>query len=273
MFEKLLKIILILVAPFVLFVYLIDSLYGLPTGVVDHVYLLTPLVAVITGARLATTYTLKSAHGKTFLFFTLGLFGWLVGEVVWTFFDIYLGIDPFPSIADVFFILSYPLLFVGLLNEVKLSGLDWFDKKLKPFVLTAIPVLLSVGIVMFYLGAMSEVSPEVSLLENSVALGYGLGDLVLLTFGFLMIRVGFEYKGGRLFNSWLLLSVGLLATLIADYSFVFLAEAYENGVGYVSQVIDLLWQTGYFLYAISLWKMRNDVEEVSSSLTAKKPQK
>ncbi len=48
----------------------------------------------------------------------LGLILWCVGNIVWVYYNLFLGIEvPFPSFADILFLSSYPFVLVGLLSS------------------------------------------------------------------------------------------------------------------------------------------------------------
>src|SRR5258708_39672591 len=83
----------------------------------DVIYLMTPCLGVVAGFFTLTKFGLKGSRARTILFLTLGVLGWFIGEVFWNYYELFLHIKPFPSIADIFYLIAYPLLFLGLLNE------------------------------------------------------------------------------------------------------------------------------------------------------------
>jgi hypothetical protein len=53
----------------------------------------------------------QELHGKAYASLAIGLGLWLVAELIWTYFELGLQIDtPFPSFADVFWLVAYGFL-------------------------------------------------------------------------------------------------------------------------------------------------------------------
>src|SRR3989344_1721796 len=87
------------------------------------IYLIPPTICAVAGLRAAKAYGLGTPHGQALALLTLGLACWLAGELAWTAFDYVLKIDPFPSVADVFYLLGYPFILIGLVKEISLAKL------------------------------------------------------------------------------------------------------------------------------------------------------
>ena len=58
----------------------------------------------------------RPAERRLWLIWGLGLLLYTLGDVVWVYIDVGLGLDPFPSLADAFYLLRIPLLVLGILN-------------------------------------------------------------------------------------------------------------------------------------------------------------
>src|SRR5260370_22452076 len=84
----------------------------------DSVYVATSLLSVVSGIFALRLYGFQGARAKTLLFLTIGMACWFIGEVIWNYYELILNIKPFPSIGDMFYLLAYPLVFFGLLNEI-----------------------------------------------------------------------------------------------------------------------------------------------------------
>lgn len=80
----------------------------------DAMYVAFAAVAAALTARSAARAT--GPQRGAWVLLALGLGAWVVGDAVWTFIERVLGTDPFPSVADVAYLASYPLLAVGLLR-------------------------------------------------------------------------------------------------------------------------------------------------------------
>lgn len=85
--------------------------------IVNDVFLpiesLCALAAVWYGAR--RTSTRDAGLARAWYVITFALLAWFLGEATWTFIELVLKQDPFPSIADVFYLLYYPLFVIGII--------------------------------------------------------------------------------------------------------------------------------------------------------------
>ena len=92
----------------------------------QFIWISIPTYAIVLGililfSSLLTIKLYKQHHfqSKAFLLFTIGAAFWFIGDQIWVLYDYVYEIDPFPSIADIFYISSYPLFFVFLLISLK----------------------------------------------------------------------------------------------------------------------------------------------------------
>ncbi len=232
----------------------------------DTAYLLFPLIATWAGFCAVKAYGLKSASGRALLYMTAGFGAWTAGELIWYWFKDFLGIDPFPSIADVFYLLGYPLILVGLLKSFRLAGIKpgLLDKRA---LVLGIGAILLLGVVVGYFGIYLAYAPEVSLAENLIAMSYGVADLVLIAASLLMLMLASVFKGGRLASFWGLVLFGVVTVLIADILFAIYNEPYVNDVApYV--YMDLLWVFGDLLFAYGFFGLAFSVGEIQEKLRA-----
>jgi hypothetical protein len=215
-------------------------------------YLLAPLVAIILGIKTVKIYGFKNQHGQAILFISLGILSWFVGEIIWELFDKVLGIDPFPSIADIFYLLGYPLLLSGLIKEVKQTKLKLKDQKTLLFFTSFIALLLVT--IVGYFGVYYAFDPELSLIENLVSVSYGVGDMILIIASLFVVKLAFDYQGGKLFKSWIFIFIGLMTTLAADILFAIYLTPYEEGLKPFIY-LDLVWILSYLLLAYGFFSI------------------
>jgi hypothetical protein len=52
-------------------------------------------------------HKLDGLHGRTYAEFVAGLALWFVAKVLWSYYELDAEIDPFPSLADAFWIAGY----------------------------------------------------------------------------------------------------------------------------------------------------------------------
>ena len=207
----------------------------LPVGVVrDVVYVGFPLAAVVMTVVGVRRY--RPAPRAPWLLFAAGILLWGSGDALWAVFDI-LGVDPFPSAADAFYLLGYPLFAVGLRGLARARNPDGNATALLDAALVG-----TVAFVVLWILAIGPAfeSPETDFFEAAVASAYPLGDVALLLF--------LAYLAGdtRLRSPALrLLGAGFVATLAADVAFALvdvLPWVGEDGVD-----AEWLWVSGYLL--------------------------
>ncbi len=202
--------------------------------------------ACIALAVVATAHAWRHAEGRSrrawgLLIASTGMFAF--GEFVWTFYELALRREvPFPSIADVGYLLAYPLAAVAVISfptaPLRLTS------RIRTFMDA---VIISASL--FYLGWSIVLGPLYragggSFLEQAIGLAYPVADIVVVSILlFVITRAG---RGGR--TSLLLLAAGLGALAISDSAFAVLTLHNEYASGAVT---DAGWNLGYLLVALA----------------------
>jgi diguanylate cyclase len=169
-----------------------------------------------------------------------GLASWFVGDAIWAIYELVLDVEvPFPSLADVGYLLFYVCTFIVLVmlptgNAGATLARLFLDGQLLAVSLFALAWVSGLDDVVAAGGA----DP----FSFGLALFYPLADLALFTMAALMLsRAG---PGQRLTIS--LLATGIAAVAIADSVFLYLDA---NGTYLSGNVIDILWASGLMLMA------------------------
>ena len=172
---------------------------------------------------------------------------WCAGEVVWSVYEVGMGLDvPFPSAADAGFLGAIPLAAAGMLaffstprgTSTRLRL--WFDGAI---------VFLALLFVSWTLG-LSTVYNDFGdpLFERGIDLAYPVGDILIGTVLVLAIRRATNEAHGRL----LLLLGGLAANSLADSAFAYLTAT--GAYGALGSVLDAGWVVGYLMIGLAaLW--------------------
>jgi diguanylate cyclase (GGDEF)-like protein len=182
-----------------------------------------------------------------------GISLWAVGDAYWIFHLSKLEEIPYPSLADLFYLAGYPILYAGiaLLTRARLGtgdGSAWLDG------LIAALAVATVSIV--FLEPALAGGTEGTTAEVVVNLSYPLGDVILLS-----LVVGAMALGGwRADFGWCVLAAGLAATAVADG--VYLQQ--EATTGFESGTWpDTLWLLGAAAIALAAWVPGARVEHVT----------
>lgn len=162
-----------------------------------------------------------------------------LGDVIWLYYETVLGLDPFPSWADLPYLLNYPVLFAGL---VLIPGAVRSAREKVQFALDTATVLLGSWMLVwhFIIGPVAQATGAEPL-ETVFSVAYSLGDMVLLcgiTIILLTRGVGGHGRGLRLIAS------GLFAYVLGDFAFSYLQlnDMYQTGAWSES-----FWFLGAFL--------------------------
>lgn len=153
-----------------------------------------------------------------------GVLAWTLGDLLYSTFDLVLGLDPFPSVADAFYLAAYPLLAAGLWQIARRrTGAGDRDGVVDSAIITVGVGLLSWIFLMQPSLADSSVSPA----SRVVATAYPLGDVVLLAFVARLLTTA-----GRRTPAFGWLAVGIVLMLVSDsaYQVLSLTSDYHGGL-------------------------------------------
>lgn len=230
----------------------------------NGLFLLPPALASLTGLGAAAIYGFSNPHGRTHLLLSLGFIAWFIGEVIWFYLRVILNVDPYPSAADIFYLVGYPLLFAGLFNELRQQKISLKD--FDPFVRIVLGfAAVIVGFLVFYFGVFQAFDPSVTVMENLITMSYGLGDLVLIVPAVLILKTTLDYQKGKLFSPWMYLFAGLFLTLVADVLYAVFNDLYSSSV-WPYTLIDLFWIAGYLSLAYGFFSVISVIESAHQRL-------
>jgi hypothetical protein len=80
------------------------------TLVANLVYIPVPGIMLVLSIIIASKFRASGKHGKAWILFALFAGSWFTAEQIWMIYDVVYKIDPWPSIADFFYLVGYPLL-------------------------------------------------------------------------------------------------------------------------------------------------------------------
>ena len=163
------------------------------------------------------------------------------GNLVWTLSVSLMPEEPFPSVADFFWIAYFLPLYVALVALIRsrvprFHASMWLDGLIGALGAAAVAVAILLG-------------PALAVTEGDVAavvtnLAYPIGDVVLLA---LLVAVS-AILGLRRDSAVLLLGAGMVANLVGDIVYLDLAT---EGVYVEGGVLDLSWLSGVVLMALA----------------------
>ena len=219
-------------------------------GVLILAYVLLPYGRIASALYVAVTamaaVTVASAalrrpmfRPRAWLLMAAALVAVTTGHAIWYLLDLR-GLDPFPSVADAFYLAAYPL-FMGALWILSRAE-DSHDGALSDALIVGISAaaLAWVGLIAPYLH-----DPDLSLFQLVVAAAYPVADLMLLP---MILRLLFLRR--RKLTAHALLLAGMLAYFVAD-----LAYGHGTSVGWYAPggLTDGWWLLAYTLFAAAAW--------------------
>lgn len=212
----------------------------------DFVYILAPLFATIMGFWAVKIFGLNK-QGMPILFLSLGIASYLIAEIIFVIIDDFTGLETTPSLADLFYLLAYPLFFIGLVKKIVSEGAGFSFKKNFVFIILAIAFIALFS----YFSIYSAFDPQESFIKNSILASYGIGDIILSVCCLFLLVITYEYEGGRMSYSWLILNTSFLVTLICDLFYAIYPNEYSNIIPF-RIILDTLYILSYFLFALAM---------------------
>jgi len=211
-----------------------QSLYWFATS---WVYTAVEWVAV---AVCATRAIRRSEDRLAWGLMALALAAWSAGDLVWTVWLNYVSNPPFPSLADAFYLLMYPSIYVAMMLLIRsrlrnAGAAQWLDGGVVGLTVAAVAAAI----------VFSDLIATVpgALVPAAVNLAYPVGDFALLAF----VAVAFSLANWRPGRAWLLIGAGVTTTALADILYVSQAAA--------GNYTDPALLNGLYLLAVSLLAM------------------
>jgi diguanylate cyclase (GGDEF)-like protein len=186
---------------------------------------------------------LVRAERSAWLFIGAALLATAVGDILFDFW--YGGNPPFPSAADVAYLLFYPLLYVGIVLLLRrrvstFSASLWLDGLIAAAAAGALAAAVLVEVVV----NSTHGSPLVVLTN----LAYPIGDVLLLALLVFVFSVT-RWRPGR---AWALIAAGLLFNTVGDGFFLYATAVgtYKEGTA-----LDLAWPLSLALISLAAWQL------------------
>jgi hypothetical protein len=154
-------------------------------------------------------------------FLSLGCLSTFAGQLSFAPYQIFAGTTPFPSAADIFFMLGYPFFITAIatfLRAYRDAGLPMGSSRERTTLLavsTAAAVLIAIPLL------RPIVASEDPWLERLLSVAYPVLDLALLVPLLLLLRVALRLRGGKIWPVWAFLLGGFLFVCIGDILFAY----------------------------------------------------
>lgn len=217
---------------------------------------LIPLFGGIAGIYRSKKWGMfNSKVGLALFFISAGLVTWGIGQMFWAlYYNWLLQIEiPYPSLADIGYILSWPLWTIGTINLSYATGAKFSLKNVKGRAFLYIIPLLLIAISYYLLivvarqGLLSDF--EGGAYKIFFDLAYPIGDVVILSLAVLVYGLSFSYLGGKFKWPIIAILLGFLVNYIVDFSFSYTTT---NGTYFNGHWVDILFPTAMALIAFGV---------------------
>ncbi|GGL94915.1 hypothetical protein GCM10010840_36200 [Deinococcus aerolatus] len=205
--------------------------------------LYVPAFLIAAGYAVRTARQVQSTRESVaWVCISIGLLAFGLAEVIFTYLQVVRQVDPFPSLADVLFLLFPPLVGAALLlfPRPHLSRAGWLRLGLDVGIMTAAAGVFSWRFLLADLVVDYRAQP----LTGSIALAYPISDLLLLCL-LLLLLARHQHLPRQV---TVLMALALTSFVVADTGFAALTvkQAYVSG-----SIIDLFWGLGGLLFGMA----------------------
>jgi len=215
-----------------------------------------PVIGGINGLFLAKHWGgFRSAVGKAVILLSLGLIFWGAGTYIFSgIYNFLLEVEvPYPSFADVGYVLSLPLWAMGIIQLSRATGAKYGLRssggKVILLIIPAIIIAISYYLLVVVARGGSFDFSDAGLLKLFFDLAYPIGDVVILTLATLVYGLSYSYFGGTYKKAIYTILAGFIVLYVADFSFSY-STTLETF--YPGDWIDLAFTSAMFLLSIGI---------------------
>lgn len=204
-------------------------------------YLPVGAAATVFAWRITLSKRFERRLRWAWLLIGLGVFSQFVGDIAWLIMETILGIEPYPSIADVFYLGTYPFLLWGMLT-LPMQKAN-FGERLRLLFDALIAIAAGTLLMWYFLIRPAVQAAEGDLLSAIVGGSYPIGDLILLIG---IVVISYRHVDARISGSVKYLAAGVAFFLAADVIYAFIADEYISGMW-----LDSLWLLAFLMFSVA----------------------
>ena len=210
--------------------------------IIDIISIITPLVTSIFAFVIAGFYRMSKVFGYAYILLGLAYLCASTAELIYTIqFDI-IGVDPYPSLADLFFALYSIFWILHIVIIIRYFGTKIERQKLIIFIAIFCSITSS-----YTWSALYQLQ-----LEPNFEFFYGLFFVILSAITLpLVLYTAIIFKNSALGKAWLLLLLSFLINVSGDVWYYYL-EIFDKYDLY--HPVNFFWYIGYWLQTYALFK-------------------
>lgn len=192
-------------------------------------------------AFMVFKFRANNTYGIAWIMFLTCAISWMIAEHVWIVEELVLNVKPFPSLADMFYVIGYGFLILFSVYYLKVVK-NTISKKM---VLVAVTASVSLLIPSLYL-TMSENS-DVSGIAFLLAFVYPVLDAIVLVPALLGIMMFFK---GEISRMWTFFSLAIISLAAGDTGFLL---TQMNDSYYTGHPIEIFLMWSYVLFSFGVY--------------------
>ena len=212
----------------------------------DFSYGLSSLAVGITAIFVYKRYKGSPIFGKTYLALAIGFIILFVGDLVYNYYWMVLDEDPYPSVADVFFLAFYFFTGYHLVKNIK-----FFKKDLGFGPKIGVPILAVAIVVAFGLFTIETLEDDPIVWITSEI--YVVASAAILSLALLGLTV---FRHSVLGIAWFMLVIGIFFYSFADVWYYYLEEIEEFTIVHP---VNTLWVLSNIFMVYSLYKHKKTI--------------
>jgi len=195
----------------------------------------------------------RSSVGRAITFLSLGTLTWSIGMLIWNYYIFLAQVEvPYPSLADLGFILSWPLWTIGFIQLFKATGAKFALRESKGKILfVGIPLMVTLAsyYLLIVVGRGGVIEWSSGGLKLFFDLFYPIGDVVILAIALMLFSLSYNFLGGHYRKAVWFLTAAFVANYFSDFLFSYTTtqETYFNG-----HFVDFLFATTMFILSLGL---------------------
>lgn len=200
----------------------------------------------ITGVFLALSvmiiwrFGLTGNHGLAWFSFGGFAISWFIAEMLWIYQELIIKEDPFPSAADIFYIVGYPFLlmfFISYLQPVRTA----ITRKI-----LGISSSISIGVLIPSLYLVLGSGIHTDALNVTLGTVYPIFDTMVIIPAIIGMVLFFK---GKVNFMWTLMCLGVICLFVADTAFLF---GQNEDSYYTGNPMEILFYWTYVLFAFGI---------------------
>lgn len=192
---------------------------------------------------------LNQGVGKQWLLVGLGVASFAIGDVIWTVLELHMGLDPYPSLADPFYVLQYVFFIAAMALAIR--SYRHLTPVRTPIIIAGVVAFILAGIVYAALlgpHIFPAGTAELGFWGLVVSTLYPLGDVFFVFAPALALALVIRQLGaGRLGWPWWVVIIGAVVYALTDAGYSYADWA---GLGLTS-TLEMGWVAANLIFALA----------------------